>query len=124
MQGEDLEEVVPPVKAPTKGGKKPFGHHSGKPGVPFCTMEGMGQVSVGSNGITHTLSAFVAWQPLLCTLLLSWSPRCRKSCGPRAPEIHCLQQHLKPPLQFAQAFLMMWYQYPCHSYMTSTQRSQ
>ena len=50
MQGEGSGESVPPVKTAVKGGKKPFGHHSGKPGLPFCTMDGMGQVSTRSSG--------------------------------------------------------------------------
>ncbi len=47
MQDEDIDEAVTPVKTPVKGGKKPFGHHGGKTGLPFCTMDGMGQVSTG-----------------------------------------------------------------------------
>ena len=47
MQEEDLDGVVTPVRTPVKGGKKPFGHHGGKTGLPFCTMDGMGQVSTG-----------------------------------------------------------------------------
>ena len=47
MQEEDLDEVAPPVKTLAKGSKKPFGHHGGKTGMPFCTMDGMGQVSTG-----------------------------------------------------------------------------
>lgn len=34
------------VKIPEKHHKKTFGHHSGKTGLPFCTIEGMGQVCI------------------------------------------------------------------------------
>ena len=51
MQEKGSEEVAQPgqvqakASTPVKGSKMPFGHHSGKMGQHFCTMEGMGQVS-------------------------------------------------------------------------------
>lgn len=70
MQDEELDEVVPTPKAsvkastPVKAQKKPFGHHGGKPGLPFCTMEGMGQVS---NPLMLSLMLAVVWLPVLTT---------------------------------------------------------
>ena len=40
LQGELLEME----KLEERHHKKPFGHHGAKPGLPFCTHEGMGQV--------------------------------------------------------------------------------
>ena len=40
LQGEGFEQE----KLEERHHKKPFGHHGAKPGMPFCTHEGMGQV--------------------------------------------------------------------------------
>ena len=50
MQDAEIEDDEK-VKIPEKHHKKTFGHHSGKTGLPFCTMEGMGQVSISNQ--TH-----------------------------------------------------------------------
>ena len=38
------EEILEAMKLEERHHKKPFGHHGAKPGLPFCTHEGMGQV--------------------------------------------------------------------------------
>ena len=82
MQDEDLGEGMPMAKTsakasvkaltPVKAPKKTFGHHSGKPGLPFCTMESMGQVS---NSLLLSLNLGLYG----CSL----APR--RSCDRRAP---------------------------------------
>ena len=52
MQDAEIEDDEK-VKIPEKHHKKTFGHHSGKTGLPFCTIEGMGQVSIGESSPHH-----------------------------------------------------------------------
>ena len=55
LQGEIFEPVTLEDK---KHHKKPFGHHGAKPGLPFCTHEGMGQVRCQCSGKYEAIRAY------------------------------------------------------------------
>ena len=67
MQDAEIEDDEK-VKIPEKHHKKTFGHHSGKTGLPFCTIEGMGQVSIGNRHRTTFISKhrLVREKPIRC----------------------------------------------------------